>query len=462
MSAPRTSDDSAGIDADEQQQILKSLWKPHPGQRAVLEHDARFRVVSCGRRWGKSEMAAHEAMSRALETVGATIWWVGPTYDDANDYGFDKMTPLISPDVLASEPKRTKPRKIEFDTGSTVSFRSAEREDSLRGGGVDFLIIDESSSIPKRAWTEELRPTLSDTLGDALFIGTPKGKNWFHDYYRRGQSSDHPDVASWQAPTHQNPHVLDSEIDSAKEDVPDRVFRQEYLAEFVDDAGGVFRGVRDSVQDYALPVDPDAATQPFAIGVDFARLENYTAICVLDRTGKLVAFKRMRETTWTRIQATIEQLADEYRPARVSVDASRDNKIVQDLEDSGLDVEPVTFSTSRKRTLIDNLATRLEGGEMVLSSDASELINELEVFEYDMTASGNISYHAPSGFKDDSVDALALAAEGSRTRPTRRKTRRGTPNELAKEREQSDVSSSSEQTASGPRREVRRRSPGGR
>ena len=143
-----------GVDADEQRQILKSLWKPHPGQRAIMSHDARFRIVACGRRWGKSEMCAHLALEQALEEPGSTVWWVGPTYDDANDYGFDKMLPLLSPDILDGEPKRTKPRRITLVTGSEVSFRSAEREDSLRGGGVDFLIIDESASVPERAWSE--------------------------------------------------------------------------------------------------------------------------------------------------------------------------------------------------------------------------------------------------------------------------------------------------------------------
>jgi hypothetical protein len=158
------------INAEKQVRILKTLWKPHAGQRAIMNHPARFRVVACGRRWGKSEMAAHLALEYALENGGTTVWWVAPSYDQANNYGFDKMTPLLSPNVLADEPKRTKPRQIDFVNGSSVSFRSAERKDSLRGGGLDFLVIDEAGSVPERAWIEELRPALSDTLGDMLAI----------------------------------------------------------------------------------------------------------------------------------------------------------------------------------------------------------------------------------------------------------------------------------------------------
>jgi len=390
-------------------QLVEMLWNPHPGQRAIMDLDVRFRVVAAGRRWGKSEMAANEALIYALENPGSTIWWVSPSYDQSNDFGFDTIKPW-TPHETVADVKRTKPRALEFENGSRISFRSAEREDSLRGPGIDFLIIDESGSVPERAWTEELRPALADTEGDALFIGTPRGRNWFHKWFKRGQDPDRPDTASFQAPTSQNPHVADAEIADLKQQMPERAFRQEHRAEFVDDTGGVFTNVRDAVAEYDLPVPPADAGGSFRMGVDFARLDDYTAIVVLDADGRLVAFDRLRETTWNRIETRIEQLAEEYAPVSIAVDSTRDNKIVADLEESGLNVDPVNFG-SRKETLVDNLALALEGGELTLSSDAPELVNELEVFEYDMTESGRVRYAAPSGFKDDTVDALALAVD---------------------------------------------------
>jgi hypothetical protein len=404
--------DEAAADAADNVEIIRSLWEPHPAQQAVMGHSARFRIVACGRRWGKSEMAGHLALEYALEHAGATVWWVAPSYDQANDFGFEKIKPLVSPGVLADSPKLTKPRAFEFDNGSSISFRSAEREDSLRGPGIDFLVIDEAGSVPERAWTEELRPALSDTLGKMVAIGTPRGRNWFFRYFKRGQSPDHERVASFQAPTYQNPHVPDSEVDSAKEDMPETKFRQEYLGEFVDDTGGVFEDVRDHVAEYDLPLSPEETDGPYAIGVDFARLEDYTAITVLDSGGRLVAFDRLRETTWHRIQQRVEHYAGRYTPNACAVDATRDNKIVSDLEESGVSVEPVSFS-SKKQVLIDNLATRLEAGELTLSADAPVLVNELEVFEYDVSERGTISYAAPAGHHDDCVDALALAVEAA-------------------------------------------------
>ena len=406
--------DAPETDVGDQQRILKSLWQPHVGQRAVMESPARFRLVAAGRRWGKSIMCVHLAVEYALETPDTTVWWVSPSYQQANSYGFDKMTPLLSPDVLADSPKRSKPREIAIDNGSTISFRSADREDSLRGGGVDLLVIDEAGSIPERAWIEELRPTLSDTLGDMIAIGTPRGRNWFYNWYERGQSPDHSDVASFQVESAQSPHLPDSEVADAREDMPNRIFEQEYEAKFVDDAGGVFTDVRSHVEEYELPVEPasgDDTPEAYAIGVDFARTEDWTVVLALDKDGRVVAFERLRGTSWTRIQSVIERLADEYSPNKVALDATRDNKIIQDLEEARVNVEPIPFSPKKKRQLIEDLITRMETDEITLPASAPKLVNELEVFEYDQTETGNVRYHAPAGMKDDCVDALALAAD---------------------------------------------------
>jgi len=407
MSASTTSDGAI----DEQERILESLWSPHPGQQAIMQHTARYRLVTCGRRWGKSEMAAHEALEFALENANATVWWVAPTYQQANAYGFDKIKPLLSPDITDGSPKLSKPRRIRLVNGSTLSFRSAEREDSLRGGGVDFLVIDEAGSVPDRAWLEELRPTLSDTQGDLLAIGTPKRRNWFYDWFNRGQSAEYPDVASWQAPTKQNPHVPDEEVDNARTDMPDREFRQEYQAEFLDETGGVFTELEGRVLENYDPKHIDGE-EPYTTGVDFARADDYTVTITLDSEGRLVHFDRVRGAGWPEIQRRVEHVADEYS-GKVLLDATRDNKIVADLEQAGVSVEPVSFGGGTKQDLIQDLITTVEAGELVLP-DMDPLVHELQVFEHEATASGNTRYRAPDGFKDDCVDALALAVKGYR------------------------------------------------
>jgi hypothetical protein len=403
--------DSDADAVDEQAEILRSLWEPHPGQQAIMDHAARFRLATCGRRWGKSEMAAHEALEYALEDADAMVWWIAPTYEQANSYGFDNVKPLLSRDIVADSPKLSKPREIELVNGSTLSFRSAEREDSLRGGGVDFLVIDEAGSVPDRAWVQELRPTLSDTEGDMLAIGTAKRQNWFYRWFQRGQDADYPDIASWQAPTIQNPHVADGEVESAQEDMPDREFRREYQAEFLEETGGVFTDLETRVlSEYDPEQVSPAADADYVHGVDLARSEDYTVIITLDEDARLVHFDRVRRAGWPEIQRRVEAAASRY-PGAVHVDATRDNKIVSDLEDAGVSVTPKSFGGGEKQTLIQNLITAVEAGEVTLP-DMDPLVHELEVFEAETTKTGNTRYRAPAGHKDDCVDALALAWDG--------------------------------------------------
>lgn len=392
---------------------LRVPWSPHPGQREILASDARFKIVACGRRWGKTECASKWLCREALKPDANLVWWVGPGYEVV-DPGYYGILDTL-PDEAIADTKESKPYSIDLANGCTIAFRTT-KSDSNVGVGLDALVIDEAAQVSEQRWQRDLRPTLSDTMGDMMAISTPRGRNWFHDYFQRGQSPDYPDVESWTASTYDNPHVPESEVDSAREELPERVFEQEYLARFIEDAGGVFEKVRERiVHDYDhREMD---GSGPYTIGVDFARHQDYTVIIALDSDSRLVEFKRLRDMSWPQIQAEIEATYNQY-PGITSVDATRDNKIVSDLETAGVDVLPVKFTSQKKRELIENLATRIEQ-ESVAITDIPALISELQIFEYDTTRAGNVRYHAPEGHHDDCVDAFALATYGLSKAPTR-------------------------------------------
>lgn len=395
-------------DSDKKHISVRSTWDPHPGQQKIRESGARFRIVACGRRWGKTKLASHELFEDAAGEMDQLCWWVAPDYRIA-DIGFNKVKDRIPPDFIYNI-KRTKPKRIDLINGSQIEFRSAGKEDGLIGEGVHSLVIDEASMTPSSAWKKELRPTLSDTMGTMLAISTPKGRNWFHDYYQRGQSDDEEfsEIESWSSPTKENPHIADSEVEAAQRELPQRIFEQEYEARFVDDSGGVFEKVRERiVSEYEWPVD--TGQPPHYIGVDFARQQNWTVITVLDGEGTLVDWWRNQHISWPRIQLTVEDMYDEYG-GRVFVDGSRDNKIVSDLEVAGVPVQPINFTSQKKTQMIENLILAVEKGEITIP-DIPQLITELQVMEYETTRGGNVSYHAPDedGFHDDCVDSLALA-----------------------------------------------------
>jgi len=205
----------------------------HKYQREVAEHPARFRVLSCGRRWGKTRLCAALAVKTMLE--GGAVMWVAPSYKIA-EVGWRSIQYLTQQIPGA----RVVDMRAEVASG-WIQVRSADSEGGLRGEGLDLLIIDECAHIRNFTpiWEQELRPALSDRKGGALFISTPKGDNHFHEFFRNGETD--PDWHSWQLPTTSNPFIDPAEIEAARKQIPELVFRQEYLAEFVQMAGALFR-----------------------------------------------------------------------------------------------------------------------------------------------------------------------------------------------------------------------------
>ena len=159
--------------------------QPHKTQKIVHDCTARFRVLASGRRWGKTRLGVYEALEVAFG--GGRSWWVSPSYK-MGAVGWRPLSRLAG-DMKVAEVKYGE-RLITFPNGGSVQCRSADDPDSLRGEGLDFVVLDEASFMAHRTWMEALRPALSDRNGRALFISTPKGRNWFYNLYMRGQSNE--------------------------------------------------------------------------------------------------------------------------------------------------------------------------------------------------------------------------------------------------------------------------------
>ena len=135
---------------------------------------------------------------------------------------------------MALEPGAVRPEtdlRMELVGGGTICLRGADNYDSLRGEGLDFLVLDEYASIAPEAWTEVLRPALADRQGRALFIGTPQGHNHFHELVERAAKL--PDWTAFQYTTAQGGNVPPAELESAAKQLDERVFRQEFEASFL-------------------------------------------------------------------------------------------------------------------------------------------------------------------------------------------------------------------------------------
>ena len=383
-----------------------------------MDSDARFRIACCGRRFGKTKLARGEVVEFASENSDSLVWVVCPSHDDARELFFEPLLDMIPNALMEGSPKdqkETPPREINLTNGTRISFRSFDSK--LRGRGVDLVVIDEAGEMPDSAADGALLPSLLDTKGDMLAIGTPHGRNWFHREYTRGQDPAVEDTASWQKTSYDNPYVDDEDIDREREKKPDRVFRQEYLAQWPDDEGDVFGRVRErNGRPYEL--DMVEGNAPYTTGVDLARTSNYTAAYTLDADGMLVAAFRRRSGSWSRMGELLLAHLEQY-PGTAYLDATRDNKVIEDLERQARDtiIEPVRFTAQNKADMVENLAARLETQDIVLPDPESTneavqaLYNELEAFTFETTPAGNVRYSAPEGAHDDTVDALALAAK---------------------------------------------------
>lgn len=207
-------------------------------QRVVAESGARFRVLASGRRFGKTYLAIYELLFRAAR-VNQTVWYVAPSYRQAKQISWKMLKEAISALQWKAKYNESDLSCYLVSSGSTIALRGADNYDSLRGVGINLLIIDEAADVKKEAWTEVLRPTLSDTGGKAFFIGTPKGRNWFYDLYMRGKEGV-DGWESWQFTTLEGGNVPPDEVESAKGDLDDLTFAQEYLASFVNFEGRVY------------------------------------------------------------------------------------------------------------------------------------------------------------------------------------------------------------------------------
>ena len=399
-------------------EFFKSVgYEPHEAQWLVHDSTARFRVICAGRRWGKSLLASRECMAR-LVMPNKRVWIVAPTYDLTKKvfrevfWGFHRYIPHWIRKSSEAD------LKIELVNGSIVECKSADNPVSLIGEGVHFLIIDEAARIPEIVWSEALRPTLTDTEGDVLLISTPQGMNWFQQMFVRGQDAFEEAYESWQFPSGSNPFLKAEELMEAKRVLPERIFKQEFLAEFVSDSGAVFRNIDNCIKGILEEPQPNAR---YIMGVDLGKWQDFTVIIVLKIEkghSHVVFFDRFNQIDWNLQKMKIQNIAKQYGCVCVIDSTGVGDSVFDDLSRRGVNVRGVRITSNAvKCQLVENLIISLENEE-VSFPNIPELVNELRIFTFDRSeVSGTVHYNAPSGFHDDCVIALALGVNYQKKPP---------------------------------------------
>lgn len=380
-----------------------------PKQLEIFNSKARFRVVVCGRRFGKSTVTAYIVILHALQTKEGVSWVVAPTYP---------MTMIMWRMIKRFLPRdyvkeiREGDKSIELVNGHIIYAKSGDNPDSLRGEGLSLVAFDEFAFIKPEVWTEAIRPALADKGGKAIFIGTPCGKTLYYQLYLKGLDDSEPQWESFQYPTFENPLIPLSEIEELKRTLPEEVYRQEILAEFVDGGGEVFKTFERQLKDTFAPFDP---TKFYVAGLDLGKHKDFTVLSIVESEhGDTVCQDRYNQIDWEYQSQRIYQKLMEYGNPPCYMDSTGLGDPMYDrLRSMGLNVLSVKISATTKPQLIQNLEIMLNNGERWLPN-TKETINEFSVFSYKMSDFGKIKYGAPDGFHDDIVISEALASWGLR------------------------------------------------
>lgn len=347
---------------------------------------------------------------KALKKKDGMYWWVAPTYGLSN-----KGWKVLLRDVSRNAFKKIQysyPKTVQLVSGSTIEFLSSHDPDSIIGEGLDGLVLDECARVSEPAWTNSLRPTLTDKLGWALRISTPVGLNWWYKEHQKGKGLFVPSKKrivryreSWSFPTSANPYISKQEIADAKDDLPADVFRQEFLAEFLSDASSVFRNIDKVIAGDFMKPEPNLM---YYLGVDLAKKSDFTVLTVLDQNFHLCYFDRFNQLDYTFQKKKIVEIAKNYNNAITNIDSTGVGEPIFDDLSFELRVKPYYFTNESKKNLIQNLVLAFEKQILTLP-DIPVLLEELRMFGYEITKSGKIRYNAPEGFHDDCVISLALA-----------------------------------------------------
>jgi len=368
------------------------LPKPHKNQAKVLESKARFKVLMSGRRWGKSLICQVITCIEAMQ--GKRVAYITPTYQLAKVF-FDELARLMPSNIAV--PNRSD-LTFKLISGGEIRFFTGERLDNLRGLKFHYAIIDEASYIPdlESGWQNSIRPTLTDYQGKAIFLSTPRGKNFFYSLFLNGLNAS-SEWESFKFSTYDNPFIAKTEVDAAKSELPNVVFEQEYMANPAENAANPFgsEAIRKCTSDISTNIVK-------CYGVDLAKYSDWTVIIGLDNSGNVAYYDRFQKD-W----ASTQNILRNCQKAPMLIDSTGvGDPIVEQLQREGMDIEGFKFTSQSKQELMLGLQVAIH--QERVHYPEGMIKNELEVFEYQYTSHG-VKYSAPTGFTDDCVCALALA-----------------------------------------------------
>lgn len=396
----------------------------HPAQSQIASDTHRFRVINCGRRFGKTTLAVLEMVGKALYGKDRNICYIAPTYQQARDIAWQELKKICQPVKDNINESRLEIRIKTVDSGlSTISLRGWESIETLRGQAFDFIVIDEVASMRNfwPNWQEVIRPTLTDRKGETMFISTPKGFNHFYDLYNFKDE----DYKSFHFTSYDNPFLPKEELDKARKEIPEDQFAQEYMADFRKMEGLVYKEFvreRHVFSDSELAKKARLSQTAILIGIDWG----YTNPCAI-----LKAYKDYDNHYWFteeyykagKTDDEIKEYAKSLQGTHYYPDPAEPDRC-ESLRRLGLNVRDVSKDVEAGISVVRAL---FKENRIHIHSSLVNLISELETYRYGEKKPDKNEPEEPVKEHDHAVDALRYMLYMQAAQPVNQKSKHFIP-----------------------------------
>jgi phage FluMu gp28-like protein len=390
--------------------ITVKLPEPTAYQKEILgwvnEDEVKFITFIGSRQTGKSFLMKMICTIWGLGTDVKKIGYITPTLKLSKLF-FKELCESLKPFIINSNATDL---IITFKGGTTLQFFSAESEDTLRGFQFTHLIIDEAAFIKNDTFNYVIRPTVMIKGVKIVLCSTPNGnQGFFYDHYNLGLNGENG-YRTKAITIYDNPFISTEEIEVIKSQVPEKVFRQEYLAEFNDGSGTVFSNYRNCID------DNPKRTGNYFIGCDWAKQNDYTVFTVINDLQQVVEIVRINGMDYTKQVDIAVELFKKYNPKKIISEENNIGTVVNELirqKYSSKNFETETLTNSSKREMIENLVVGFENNKVTIPNNEI-LLRELQAFSATYNhQTQTIKYSAPNGLHDDMVISLAYAYKAS-------------------------------------------------
>jgi hypothetical protein len=388
-------------------------FAPYPRQKEVIDNiinsDAMYHTMVTGRQSGKSTTLLGILLYYAINRPKSVCLWVSPVYSQINKVQTQITDALAPSGIIMSANKSS--YEIKLINGSIIYFRSSERADTIRGLSVDYLLIDEGQDVSTVDFQKSIIPTITARGKKAVFGGTPKRRgNWFYDYYQMGKSEDFPSHTSYNFPSWESPYVSKDFIEEQRRTLPPKIFSQEFLAEWQDNEGSVFQNLSGVCVNDLWPAR-DRNLRVYG-GLDIGSKDDYTVLVILDELGRCLNVWRANHISYSEIVRKVVDTCKHYNVNELLCEVNGvGDPIYEQIKKEYSRATPFFQTNQSKENTIRRLMGDIQDQALELPSYnlMPEFTQELEIYEYEILASGKIRYTHPNGMHDDIVDALAMA-----------------------------------------------------